>query len=1229
MILVPEGPDVPVRLLEALEDGQLVFVCGAGISRPAKLPLFSGLVDRVYKELGAVPTEAEAAELSSENYDRVLGLLEGDGRYSPSQVRQAVCRILKSPPNPPIETHRALIDLSRDPEGRVRLVTTNFDLLFEAADPSVPFTAAPLLPVPKPEKWDGVVYLHGRIDEESDPDGQHLVLTSADFGVAYLLERWASRFVTELFNHFAVLFVGYRVGDPVMRYLIDALAAERRRGNRVRDAYALASYDESNHREKVQSEWRAKNVIPILYDAVDAHRLLHDTLQAWAGLWRGGLTSKRDTLRELGRLDPRGLSPEQISQFCWALSDASVAGELATLGTDVPFEWVAVLEREGVLDQFEKGRSGRGALCDGGMTTASPVGLSPGASALGGWLARHSANPELAKWVVGKGGHLHPWFADAIRRELDDESKAAGIPDALKKVWRAITGAVDLAGPNDWVDQRHLLDRLVSEPWSPALRRDLLSALSPLIAVGPRWGSSVSLEDSEVEAGASGEAKELSVSEIVRVDCELVAGNLRGEIVARLQSRPDSSTILADLVFDLTGLLRAALDMQAVLDRATNDYDLSHHERPSIEPHPQNHGFNGWTTLIDLVRAGFSELAARNPRAAQGLIEIWKSVPYPLFRRLLLHAARVTTMVQGNDIFELIASDARHWLWAVGVQVELFRLLPSLCESLNEGSKRSLLQIVRAGPPRDLFRDELGDEEWELIRDRSIWEILVRLNRAPCRLEGDDLEALREIEGRFTEWKFQGTDREDFPTWSETRWGLESDYSAEALAAMPDDEILRVLAEHQDNRAGLLDNWRQVAAHDQVRAVRLLERMAATDQFDRLVWHQALGAFREVSEDPPFRDALLGVLESLPDSLVREVIDPLSATISALAKSIPDSARCRLLALWDRAVPAAVAISRRVENQDRLTQAINHPIGTLAEALLRTLRSRKLTRGEGIAPDVRTRLEELIGLGGEPGQLARVLICSRVGLLHDLDGDWTAEKVIPLFSWGDAVEARGAWRGFLWSAWLSQGLWGPLKDDFLTAFDHLGELGEASRILCQLVPAAAIDGAGALSPDEARSCLRRMDDEGRAAAAWWIARKMDNVGDRSETLWHDRIGPWIAQAWPKEPSLRTERISTEFARIAVLARDAFPDAVNVVGPLLVGIRWGRNFLEDLEEHGHIASHPAAALDLVDRLVGDSPDPWFGDVGLFLSRVASADSQLQADPRFKRLKDIAVRAQLRS
>ena len=43
MQFVTNGPDIPDALLQAHEEGRVVFFCGAGISAPAGLPLFQKL----------------------------------------------------------------------------------------------------------------------------------------------------------------------------------------------------------------------------------------------------------------------------------------------------------------------------------------------------------------------------------------------------------------------------------------------------------------------------------------------------------------------------------------------------------------------------------------------------------------------------------------------------------------------------------------------------------------------------------------------------------------------------------------------------------------------------------------------------------------------------------------------------------------------------------------------------------------------------------------------------------------------------------------------------------------------------------------------------------------------------------------------------------------------------------------------------------------------------------
>lgn len=49
MQFVANGPDVPNSLLQAHEEGHVVFFCGAGISYPAGLKGFQWLIDEVYR----------------------------------------------------------------------------------------------------------------------------------------------------------------------------------------------------------------------------------------------------------------------------------------------------------------------------------------------------------------------------------------------------------------------------------------------------------------------------------------------------------------------------------------------------------------------------------------------------------------------------------------------------------------------------------------------------------------------------------------------------------------------------------------------------------------------------------------------------------------------------------------------------------------------------------------------------------------------------------------------------------------------------------------------------------------------------------------------------------------------------------------------------------------------------------------------------------------------------
>ena len=96
---------------------------------------------------------------------------------------------------------------------------------------------------------------------------------AATFGLAYLTERWAARFVSELFRNYLVCFVGYSINDPVLRYMMDALAADRMLGENTPQAYALGDCEPGQECRQDDMNGTAKGVIPILYEVAAGSRI--------------------------------------------------------------------------------------------------------------------------------------------------------------------------------------------------------------------------------------------------------------------------------------------------------------------------------------------------------------------------------------------------------------------------------------------------------------------------------------------------------------------------------------------------------------------------------------------------------------------------------------------------------------------------------------------------------------------------------------------------------------------------------------------------------------------------------------------------------------------------------------------------------------------------------------------------------------------------------------------
>ena len=287
MRFIPNTPDLPSELIKDVTEGYAVFVCGAGVSKRVGMPLFDELTTKIYEELPEKP-ENEAAEIEaikSRAYDRALRSLERRTFLpkAPSRVRAATVKLLTPDPRISVPDHLNLLQLSRDTEGRVRLLTTNFDPLFEcaahAAGQVVPSHAGKAMPRPGTPDDYGILHLHGRIAYGPRAIAQSdLILTSADFGDAYLRDGWASQYIEDRMRLNTLVLVGCAAEDAAMRLLLETLDADRERFRDLKKIYAMDQRTASS-----ESIWKAKGIFPLEYES---HDLLYETLKEWASYAR-------------------------------------------------------------------------------------------------------------------------------------------------------------------------------------------------------------------------------------------------------------------------------------------------------------------------------------------------------------------------------------------------------------------------------------------------------------------------------------------------------------------------------------------------------------------------------------------------------------------------------------------------------------------------------------------------------------------------------------------------------------------------------------------------------------------------------------------------------------------------------------------------------------------------------------------------------------------------------
>ncbi|MDE0347115.1 MAG: hypothetical protein OXI66_15250, partial [Boseongicola sp.] len=420
------------------------------------------------------------------------------------------------------------------------------------------------------------------------------------------------------------------------------------------------------------------------------------------------------------------------------------------------------------------------------------------------------------------------------------------------------------------------------------------------------------------------------------------------------------------------------------------------------------------------------------------------------------------------------------------------------------------------------------------------------------------------------------------------------------------------------------DDWQVRCRQEFDLASDALSKLAVQEIWPTQRWQEALHAWEDDNLIVRSWGKLAPILARAPDAALQGFSRALGRWLSKLAETY-EGGQAPFVALCDRILD--LEFEREEEDGeddwDPLDLAINHPVGQVTEALLQLWLRGSLDDGQGLRNDLKSIFSKVCESGEWKLRHGRVLLAAHVVALFRVDPDWTSRFLLPLFKWERSeVEARTAWKGFLWSPRLHAPLTEAFKPEFLNTASHYERLGRHGVQYSSLLTFAALDPGDVFSRNELASATAALPPNGLNNVASTLARAIEGAGERRSDYWRNRMEPYLKHVWPKTRNVASDSVADAFARVCIAAGDAFPTALKAVFIWLQPLEYPSRVVQRLHEANLQERFPEEALKLLDRIIGEETHFPPNELEDCLRTMRAKKPALETDGRFRRLAEFS-------
>lgn len=1183
--------------------------------------------------------------------DRIFGLLERE--FSLRDIEGAVGRVLRPAARPDLSPHRTLLDLSLDPQGNVRLVTTNFDLLFEAAKPRLQrWTPNQLPDLQRTETFEGIVHLHGMFDESyGKAVGGNLVLSSAEFGRAYLAEGWATRFIRAAIGKYLIVFVGYAADDPPVQYLLEALT--RIGAEPPRELYAFQPGQES----EAKALWAQKGVHAIAYSDGNGHAALWQTLVRWAERARNP-RRWRDRIIRNAQHGPKPLASHERGQVVHLARTFDGARSLAEAKKPIPAEWLCVFDSQmryatpgpirimepggpefdpfsaygldsdpqpakakenkmyqrrdvprDVIDVFTTSQTDRSINTNSsvfrGHSSAHFAQLPQRLVALAGWLSRVCGQHAAIWWAAGQIG-LHPVVADQIKFML--ARKNNGISAVAKQAWRYLFEAWAAPHKDDFMNTYDFQKRITQEGWTEAALRSFAILTRPTVtAAKPYW----------LGPAPPDTKGKMRRRDLVNLDIRYPEAEAR------------TIEISSAYLVPVLRVLRQNLEYAIALEHEVTPHGLLY--ICPIEPDPNLAGTSsdrvfGINPSVLTFTALFRRLLEHDREAALREFAAWREDDDIVFGRLRVWAAGLSNLLSDETAGEVLIHARASVFWGLRHQRDVLLTLGSRWQTLPPEMRLALERRLLAGPPPVRRAPPERRRQWHSV---AILERVYWLQEQGCRFTFDLDKAAPRLRALVPDWIPQEARRA-----ADSHEGhggtVQIDKSFDDLIDVPLDQLLTRAMEAQRREFGRLKEYDPFAGLCEKRPVRVLAALVHTTRAgaDTIApWSRFLYAGAHRNNKSRLALLIARRLTTLPTETLSAIIRPVSYWLENVSKLVATADNAAFHAILDRLIaiiganPDAAEPKRTTTGMERdwVNSADGAAAGHLTSALLADPVLDTVPMGGGMPEQWRNQVQALRDLPGDPGRFVLVQLARHLDWFFAHDESWAENTILSMLD-HEGVDRDASLAGFFTNAFVgSEKLYLRLKP-ILIALAMGGERirRRYEQALASLFAVGWLqrraDGTRCLSDEEFRIILVQASDDMRAHILW----HMDHwqlIGDKLALL---------KNVWPLQLAARSAMVTGRLCQIAFDDDVHFPELVDAILPLVAPFEGGSFAIPGLrgKEGQLFERHPQHVLALLSTVLPADRAKWPYGTAAALQKLSEVAPALQKDARFISLERIS-------